>query len=290
MLKHWLCLGMLILLPLSAGAGSIEEARKHIESDMTLTGKITVGPQGEVREYSIDKPEKVDQSILAFLQKNIQAWKFEPPLVDGKSVAIRNRMSMQLIAKARPDKNYDVRVNGVYFSPDLSEAEEAKAKAERNANRMKPPRYPPGAVMAGAEGTVYLLLKLRPDGSVEDVVAEKVNLLFVSNGRTMDAARKLFAQSSVQAAKGWKMRAPGTDPELAVMRVPVSYCISDSCGAEAYGRWRSYVPGPVQVAPWSQSKDALGFTLEALPGNGDIYPLGGQGGLRLLTPLQNAGS
>ena len=290
MLRYWLCLGMLILLPLSAGAGSIEEARKHIESDMTLTGKITVGPQGEVREYSIDKPEKVDQSILVFLQKSVQAWKFEPLLVGGKSVAIRNKMSMQLVAEARPDGNYDVRINGVYFSPDLSEAEEAKAKAERNANRMMPPRYPRGAVIAGVEGTVYLLLKLRPDGSVEDVIAEKVNLLFLGNGRVMDAARKLLAQSSIQAAKAWKVKAPGNDPELATMRVPVDYCISDSCGAEAYGRWRSYVPGPVQAAPWSQSKDASGFTLEALPGNGDIYPLGGQGGLRLLTPLQNVGS
>lgn len=276
--------GVFLLLlgvsPWTANAARYDEARKTAEASMGLTGVITVGPDGKVREYSIDKSDKVAAPVLALLKSNVEQWQFEPMRVDGKPVSIKNKMYLNLIAQSQDSGNYEVRIGSAAFRPFV---EPKPDKREKPGQDMRPPQYPGGAMMAEMQGTVYLILKLNPDGSVQDVFAEKTNLRFLSNPRTMDAARKAFSQSSIRAARSWKFSTDGLDEDMQV-RVPVDFCM-DSCD-DKYGQWRAYIPGPTQRAPWQKPEIAAGFSPDALPANDGVFPVGETGGAKLLTPLQ----
>lgn len=280
----------LMLLPMVADAGRFDEAKKQAEASMGLTGSIIVGPDGDVREYSIDKQDKVSDAVLGFLKSSVAQWKFEPMLVDGKPVATKSRMYLNLIAKVHETGGYEVRVGGVSFSPyfDADSRKEEKKRAEQRLKDMPPPRYPGGAARAGAQGTAYLILKLNPDGTVQDAYAEKVNLGFVSNEKTMETARKVFADVSIQAAMKWKLPTEDLDKEDMQVRVPVDFCLDRNCDGR-YGQWRAYMPGPTRRAPWRTREEALGFSPDALPATGGVFPAGETGGLKLRT-LGQAGS
>jgi hypothetical protein len=281
--KAFLFVLLSLAVPLHATAGSREEIRKSIEASMSLTGSITVGPDGNVREYTIDKQDKVAPAILDMLGRDIGAWKFEPQQED-KPVAIKNRMYLRLVANRNEAGDYLVRISSTYFAPyqDEDPQEPEMKQAASNRKNMTPPHYPPSAAMAGAQGTAFLLLRIDAQGRVEDAVAEMVNLRVIGTPQQMEGLRKLFADASLAAAKKWTLPPPPEGKAYDTVRVPVDYCL-DRCGA--YGQWESYVPGPVQKAPWPTGEEGLGFSPDALPGGG-VYPVGESGGLKLLTPLQ----
>lgn len=278
-------LALLMVLPLTAVAGKSAELHRQVEASMALSGDITIGPDGSVREIDIDKAEKIEADLLAFLKQNIQQWKFEPVLVDGTPVSAKNRMYLKLIARNREDGGSAVRIDGASFRPLVlteSGKKEEKTYSAQRFKTMRPPNYPAAALATGAQGTVYLILKLRPDGSVEDAFAEKINLGFVSSEPDMEMARRMFARAAIAAALKWEVPTTGLDPDSMAVRVPVDFCLND-CGG--YGKWRVYFPGPPQRAPWRKQEDAVGFSPDALPADGGIYPVGELGGLKLLTPL-----
>lgn len=278
--SRWLCL--MLLLPLAAQAGRLDEARKLVEASMHLTGTLTAGPDGKVSEYAIDGQDKVDGQVLAFVKRNVENWRFEPTTLAGQPVSIKNKMSLNLVAVPRTADAYEMRLGAVFFYPFV-ESGSNKATARR-FGRMQAPHYPVEAAMAGAQGTVYLVLKMNADGSVQNVFAEQTNLRFISNERTMELTRKLFADAAIRAARGWKLSAEWLDPNDLQVRVPVDYCISD-CNS-SYGQWRPYMPGPSRRAPWQAPEMAAGFSPDALPTSGGVFPAGESTGLKLLTPLQ----
>lgn len=295
MKKLW-ALALPALLSPSAHAGSkLAEARKSVEASMKLSGDIVVGSDGRVLEYKIDKAEKVDAPMIAFAGRQIHAWKFEPQQADGKPVQVKNKMYLSLRLKKLDDDNYELSFVGAYFRPWLDEDAEKtekldiEAKSRRDSGRrMDPPRYPMDMVRMGASGTAYLLVKVGAEGKVEDVVAEQVNLRFISQPKTMELARRKFADAAISAAKQWVLVPPTEGESYHVVRVPVDYCLvgdAGACGPGGYGKWRAYVAGPVQVNPWSKEKDAIGFSPDALPDTG-VFPVGEKGGLKLVTPLQ----
>jgi hypothetical protein len=276
-------LGVLVMvLSLSATAAGPGAVRKTIESSMLLTGTILVGSQGQVTEYAIDQPEKVAKGVLDFVNANVGRWTFEPTLLDGKPVSVRNKMSLRIVANKQENGDIAVRLGGVNFLPFVVEEGTQVSSTIKN-----PPRYPIGAARAGATGTVYLVVKVGRDGKVEDVVAEQVNLEFVATENIMEQARKVFADASIQAARQWKYIPPvkGEDVDAPYwsVRVPVQYSMGGSKKRQ-YGQWESYVPGPRQQIPWKGLRDLPSFSPDTMVAGGDGYQTGK--GLRLLTPLQ----
>ena len=276
-------LGVLAMaLSFSAMAAGRGEVRKTVESSMLLTGTIVVGPEGQVTEYAIDQPEKVAKGVLDFVKGNVSRWTFEPTLLDGKSVSVRNKMSLRIVANKQENGDVAVRLGGVNFLP--LKVEEG---AQVSSIRKSPPKYPIGAARAGATGTVYLIVKVGRDGKVEDVIAEQVNLEFVATENVMEQARKIFADASIQAARQWKYIPPvkGEDVDAPYwsVRIPIQYSMGDSKKRQ-YGQWESYVPGPRQQVPWEGLRDFPSFSPDTMVANGDAYQTGK--GLRLLTPLQ----
>jgi hypothetical protein len=294
-MKQLLIATVLAFCPLVVCAADGKKDDLQYEARMGLRGSIVVGADGSVREYTIDDADKLtkeNQATLDFVQHVIQSWKFDPQQVDGQPVNIKNRMYLGLAANKREDGNFEVRMTGVHFQPWVDENADEKTKkiADLDGNQMTPPRYPVGAMMAGAEGVVYLLVKVGKQGQVEDVIAEQVNLPFRASPAVLEKARKMFANASIDAAKKWKL--PSAADTTA--RIPVDYCMKGSknepCAHSAYARWNSYVAGPRQKAPWDTDEDEqqLGYSLDALPAGG-IFPVGEKGGLKLLTSLQQGG-
>ena len=276
---RWLLAAMLLLLSFTASAAGPGAVRKQIEASMLVTGTIEVSPDGSVRTYAIDQADKLPDGILDFIQKNVDEWKFDPVLVQGKAVGVRNKMSLRVVAKQAADDEYTVRLQAASFDPLTVEAgHDVKSKS------MPPPRYPEAAAMNGAAGTVYVVIKVGRDGSVADVVAEQVNLRMVAGPVEMQQWRTVLGKAAVQVARKWQFIPPvagerADDPYWTV-RVPVDFMLSNT--APKYGQWQAYVPGPRQSYPWAE-KEAAGDSLEALS-EGGVH-LVGNGGLRLLTPL-----
>ncbi|MDQ3495895.1 MAG: energy transducer TonB [Pseudomonadota bacterium] len=271
----------------SASAG-VAQVRKQVEVSLLATGAIDIEQDGTVSAHVLDQPDKLPPAVVELLGKVIPQWRFEPVEVDGKLVKARTRMTVRVAARKQDDSSYEIRVNSASFSGNQdNEAGDVIAVD----GKMAPPRYPMEAVMAGIQGTVYLVLKIDRQGRVEEVVEEQTNLTWLGNEREMEQARSILARAAKSAARKWRYKPPtrgkqADNPHWSA-RVPVDFALCKShldCGPakpEPYGVWQAYVPGPKNAVPWisdddnRQSPDALVA--------GSAYPVGA--GPRLLTRL-----
>lgn len=267
---------------LAAGPGAV---RKQIESSMVVTGEVQIDAHGRITDIGLDQPETLPAGIVDFLQGQVKGWTFEPVLVDGEAVPARSRMSLLLVGKRLGDNSVTVGIRNADFPGTDPGDGEAVASVD-----MKPPRYPRSAVHDRAQGTVYLVLKVGRQGTVEDAVVEQVNLRIVGSERQMENWRRQFADASLGAARRWTF-APPTGGERAgdpywSLRVPVEFLIDTGPASSRYGKWHAYIPGPRQRAPWSDEEDPA-FSPDALAEGGGVYMAGSPERLRLLTPLED---
>lgn len=260
----------------TATAGGPAAVRKQIESSMLVTGYVVVDQQGLVSSHSLDDAGKLPPGVVELIANDVPRWKFEPVVVDGKVVNAKAKMSLRVIARKLDAEHYGIRIGSASFGQEKSEGISAK--------RMRPPAYPALLVKDGVAGTVYLAMRIGPDGLVQDAVAEQVNLKAVADERQMQVWRDALAKASVAAAKRWSFTLPadanGPEPAFRSVRVPVAYSFDRS--SPKYGQWDAYVPGPRQTIPWREQDDAAS-------GGADAYVAGSisqvDNGLRLLTPL-----
>ncbi|MEL1266274.1 protein tonB [Pseudoxanthomonas putridarboris] len=285
--RSWLGAAALVSALVLAQAASAQGAgavRKQIEVSMLVTGEIAVDAQGRVVDHALDEADELPPGVVAFLQQQVPAWEFRPQQVDGVPVGARNTMRLLLVARKQEDGAYEMRLQAANFDP-LSQDEGYSISSKR----MVPPRYPDALARAGAAGTVYLILKVGRDGTVQEVFAEQVNLRAVATEPLMEKMRRMFAGSALQAARGWSYTPPSRG-ELAAadfwtVRVPVEYTMGDAAMPK-YGQWVAYIPGPRKTAEWVDAELA-NSSPEALA-DGAVGLLDKQA-LRLLTPLASEG-
>jgi hypothetical protein len=280
----WLLLLALLASAMPAVAAGPASVRKQIESSLLVEGEVDIELDGSVSKVVFDREEKLPEGVVKFVRDSARQWKFEPVVVDGKAVQARAPMSVRVVAKKLDDGQYRIEIRSASFERGYDE----KSPGSVASIKMDPPRYPENAYRAGASGTVYLILKVGRDGSVQDAVAEQVNLRVVAPEADMRMFRKIFATSALVAAQKWTFRPPtegenAADPYWTV-RVPVFYSLDPQSREVSYGRWLSYVPGPRERAPWVTDKDRAGFSPDALV-EGGVY-MANEKGPRLLTPLQ----
>ncbi|HIE1099507.1 MULTISPECIES: energy transducer TonB [Stenotrophomonas] len=274
------------LLPADASAQTTRAVRATTELSMTLTGKIEVTAEGTVSNLVLDQKANIGAGVAAFVERTIRPWRFEPTLVDGKAVAAQAPLRVRLRGKSTGKGDYEVSMTSVDFSEY-----DPKATDSVTAKRLTPPRYPDEAIRVGGQGDVVLIVKVARDGTVADVIAEQVNMTVAGPERTMAKLRDVLAKASINTARKWTFIPPTSGEEVSSefwsVRVPVSYAFSDDHNAavERNGRWRAFIPGPKQRAPW--------VTGEAADTGSDLLPEGGvymvdsaKRGLRLLTPLE----
>lgn len=262
----------------AAGAATTRQAvRESVEMSMLVTGSVDISADGRVLAHTVDQPDKLPPAVRKLVDGAVPQWQFEPVKLDPGTDRGRARMGLRVIAKKTAPDSYTLRIGGASFGAE--EGVEGKTITRRS---MPPPRYPDEAVRTNVSGTVYLILKIGREGTVEDAFAEQVNLTVLGNERQMARARKLLTDASTLAARRWRFNVP-TEGELAddpawYVRVPVAFAFHGQ-GEPDYGEWQAYVPGPRNRAPWNTGEDAAPDAMIA----GGLYPVGQ--GPRLATPL-----
>lgn len=262
-------------LALAAGPAAV---RKQVESSLLVTGSIEVDAQGKVTAFDIDQQESLPPVIVDLIRKSVPAWTFEPLLVNGAPVNVKTNMGLRIVARKINEQRYDVDIRSASFGKD--------EPGERvSSKKMRPPAYPTAAVQSGANGTVYLLLRIGRDGVVTDVIAEQVNLRVVASESEMTRWRQVLERSALTAARKWTFNPPQSGEYVSAdfwsLRVPVDYRLDQDKGP-GRGQWEAYVPGPRQIAPWLRKDELATSGADALVAGG-VYQVGR--GLRLLTPL-----
>ena len=278
MMRTWMAMGLLMFSTL-AQAGGVGAVLKQVELSMLVKGEISVDAAGRVAGMSIDRPEQLPAGVVSFVQAQVPTWVFEPVHVDGSAVAVRNRMRMLAVAKKDDAGGYELRLQAVSFHPL-----ERNARFDVVKDSMAPPRYPVSLARAGASGSVFLLLRVGRDGTVQEAFAEQVNLRSLATENVMQKVRDGFAQSAVSAARRWTFTPPAEGPlasaDYWTVRTTVDYLLD--LDTFQYGKWVAYVPGPRQTAGWVD-QELVRTSPETLAG-GETYALA-KGDLRLLTPL-----
>jgi len=282
---RWLTFALLLGIAGTAAA-DIKEVRAQVEASMLVTGAIIIEPDGTVAKLDLDQREKLPEAVASLIDKAAANWKFEPVLVDGVARRGKARMSLRVVANKLPNGDFQVTLRGSHFGDEAISPEERRKRGDSvRSIKLLPPAYPGGAARLGAQGTVYLVVKVARDGTVADVITEQVNLGFVGNERLMQQARDAFSESALVVARKWTFQPPteGAEADAAfwLVRVPVDYRMPGK-KAPGYGRWEVYVPGPRQSAPWMQSEYGEGDAPDAMVAGG-VYEIGK--GRRLLTPL-----
>ena len=146
------------------------------------------------------------------------------------------------------------------------------------------------AISARVGGTVYVLVRIGRDGTVQEAIAEQVNLDSYGSEAQMKHYRKLLSDSALEAAGHWTYNQPRTGPNVDdpywTARIPVTFYLVGpwAPSAKHYGQWETYLPGPRQTPPWTgkalanESPDAM---------SGDELRTGDPR-LQLITPVDGA--
>jgi hypothetical protein len=182
------------------------------------------------------------------------------------------------------DKRYKLYLAGAHFDPEGVPFKDTGPRRTR-------PHYPMQAIRERVSGTVYLVLKVDPQGHVIDAMAEQVNLRVAGDERQMERFRGLLANSALEAARTWTFdpRLLGESAGDHYVAMPVSYWLSNAqlpSSPDAPAHWDVYIPGPRKAVPWFDAGRVFAGSVDALPDDG-VYVLDPHG-LQLKTKLSGA--
>lgn len=271
---------VLLVVWAAAPAGILAPPPAEVEGRMLVTGQIRVATDGSVEGFTLDRTGKLPKEVVSLVNQAVPDWKFEPVLVAGQRAHVTTDMRVLVVAKKLDEDRYRLRIRSATFG----NAPTAPGEAVTSVN-LAPPDYPSHAAHAGAQGTVYMLVKVGRDGSVVDSIVEMVNLKSVRSSASVEQWRGALGDNASRQSRKWKFAPPthgeSADDEFWVVRVPVVYTL-DGSGSTAYGKWEVYVPGPRQTNPWEEDDEGAAFSPDALA-PGAAYIAGS--GLKLLTSL-----
>lgn len=242
------------------------------EASMLITGIVNINPDGSVKDYALDHPEKLSQPVKDIVKQNAERWKFQ--FASAQTTIVSEKMSLRLVAHMLDDQHASIRVVGTTFDYSQVPAGEGMSYA-------KPPHFnfPQDALKAHVWGTVYVLLRVGRDGSVQDASAEQVNLGNFAPSADMARYRKYLADAAVKDAKRTTFTVPtkGIDAEGPdwLVRIPVNYWPDGQSAGNDYGTWSVYVPGPRMSIPWLEHPELAADAPDTVP-DGALHTLGGQ--------------
>jgi hypothetical protein len=93
-------------------AQTARTVRETAEASMTLTGKIDIGTDGHVTGFQLDHADKLPADLAAFVQRQVQAWQFQPVVVDGAAVATQTPVTLRLLSQPSPGRRGRQRARG----------------------------------------------------------------------------------------------------------------------------------------------------------------------------------
>lgn len=288
-IRAWMGARLLALgLLLGALVPAVAVERQALESSLVVSGEITVGPDGAVREYRLDPKAPIGQDVRGYLDGLIRGWQFAPVQQAGAPVGVRAPMRLRLVARAldAEGKRYGVRLASAWFGAAKDSDGAGSGGNGLAARQMTPPTYPEQALQAGYAGTVYLLLRVDASGVPQDVATEQVDLYTVGDDpREVQKMQRVLARAAESGARHWRLAvSPALGPGPHIVRIPVDFVLRGEASSEL-GQWRTYLPGPRnRDIPWAREPLQAAGSPGAEPPNA-ISLLGG-GGPHLRTPVE----
>lgn len=250
------------------------------EASLAVRGTIDVDAQGAVTGYAIRKESSYSRAIVDLVAQVVPGLRFEPVLRDGQPTAARADMNLVFVARKRGDDSMAIALRSAWFG------DPGKSGKIRPRERLAP-RFPLPLMRERVSGTVYVVMRILPDGRVDGAVAEQVNLRKSGSEREMARWRRDLGRAAVATLQRWEFMPfePEEDADDASVRVPVDFILPGTLGAEANalaGRWDVYLPGPREAVPWRKGEQLVDNGVDAVP-EGVFQEIGT--GLKLLTPL-----
>lgn len=253
-MKSFVCLLSVLLAASTWSAASdrapayskIEEGAELIES-IHVGGVIEVDALGQVEQVALRRSRLIPDAETRIV-KAIQAWRFEPFLMDGEARPIRTSVHLRIDQLQSP-RGFQLLFGNVEFGQPL-------------ANAPTPPSYPLGSLRDGVSAEVLLRLTLDETGRV--VQAEPVMARVLGQEvRSEHRHRRLvapFVQSSLKAVQDWtydfvEARADGDHHQLLV---PMVYTVHSGGAADTDAK--PSINGPVLF----ELSTPLGRPLESL--------------------------
>jgi hypothetical protein len=260
------CVLFLVLVGVNPVASSA--ARERPWSSMLLTGTVDIGPDGDVRNYALEHPEKIPSAVLNLVKKTVAGWRFQVQL-PGHVIA-RARMNLRVLAKPVGSSSFSIEVEGVDFGRDSDDPGEQVT--ERDTPRLN---YPSSASRAGGAAVVYMLMRIGRDGHVLDLGAEEVNLTLDVPRYERKRIADAFIKSCEQTMRHWTFNVP-TKGDLAsnaywLVQVPVHFDLVSfdrRSHTPVYGSWEPYLPGPRLSIPWVNDQTMLATAPDAIADHG----------------------
>lgn len=174
-----------------------------------LRARITLDAAGKLG--SIEWFDIKPSVITAALEGEVRKWEFVPAMVEGVAVPTQTGLLLQV--------NVSRLSNGLALSIGT-------ARTGAISDRQSPPRYPPSQAKKGAEGQVVMDIRTDEAGKPTSIVTTD----FQSTSKSV-STREDFEAAALAAAKTWTFHTEqvGGKNQSAYMRVPVSFCMSDTC-------------------------------------------------------------
>lgn len=262
-------LGMLLSFSCYArGPGAV---RKTVEASMQVTGKVVIAPDGALRSYVLDNPEALPAEVRSLLELYLPACEFSVTTASGKQEEVTAKMSLQVLARQNGKGGSILTVNDSNFmDPDTPDP--------ISVVDMSPPQYPMTALRLrlGLSGTVYVVLRLNPDGSVAEAHAEQVNMTVIGSESALASGRSILAKAALTKARQWRFTVSAAalaEGGPIDVRVPVDFKFEPKPlkNQSEYGKWQAYVPGPRAPIPWRP--EAIASEGLGAMSAGGLYPL-----------------
>ena len=224
---------------------------RKVERTMLVLGIIEVDPAGQVLRYTLDHRDKLPPGIVAVVDRSVPLWRFEPVELPEGQRFTRSRMSLRFLARQTDDGAFVVSLASASFRA----REEGQPETDRiRPDRSPPITYPAWAARLGVSGTVYVALRVGPDGKPRDAMVRKVNLRVKGSDGELQLWRQELARETLRHIKRRTFHVPTTGPDAGKSEwtgtLPVDYVMPGQSRSDSIGRWDAYLPGPETPIPW----------------------------------------
>ena len=174
-----------VLAVLAGMLGPAWAAKPAAEFDFHVEGRIEIGPDGRVHDYSV--AERTPESVRGAVDKAVRAWEFEPIVEAGRAVIGVTNMKLKLTAVPHGE-DYLLRVENVWFGG-------------ASPHKMTPPKWPANVPVTGQ---VVLVMHVDEAGRDDKLHVERTDLGTLGSPREMERWRSRFEAAALEAAKKWE--------------------------------------------------------------------------------------